>query len=81
MDTFDLAAPELGAATERIQFVHWLVPVGANVIPGERVAELITSGVLILLEANREGTLVEQIACPGEQIFVGTVLGRICAPR
>jgi len=74
---FDIVAPELGEGCETVQFVMWLVPVGTQVIPGERIAEILTQGILLQLEVDVEGVLVQQLIQPGMSIQPGKILGVI----
>ncbi|WP_437227835.1 biotin/lipoyl-containing protein [Planctomicrobium sp. SH661] len=77
---FDVVCPDPGTGCDPILLINWLVPVASNVIPGERLAELLTGGVLLHLEALYEGVLVEQSIPPGTQVHPGDVLGRIRSP-
>ena len=72
----DVLVPDLGAGDEPIRFVTWLVP-GASVIPGERIAELLTAGSVFHLEAAAEGVLVDRRAQPGDSVASGAVIARI----
>jgi pyruvate/2-oxoglutarate dehydrogenase complex dihydrolipoamide acyltransferase (E2) component len=76
---FDLETPELGPGEAPIVFGMWLVPIGAAVIAGERIAELICQGIVLTISAPVEGILVEQCRHPGNRILPGEVLGRIQA--
>jgi len=74
---FDIVVPELGAGCDSIQFVMWLVPIGTQVIPGERIAEILTQGILLQLEADVAGVLTSQLIQPGMPIRPGEILGVI----
>lgn len=74
---FDLETPDPGAGDAPILFGIWLVPVGAAVIAGERIAELICQGSVLTISAPVEGTFVEQITSPGSRVSPGDILGRI----
>ena len=76
-----VAVPELGAEDAPIQFVTWLVPRRANLIVGERIAELLTAGAVFQLESPAEGRLIRQSAEPGQTVAPGEVLGAIRPPR
>lgn len=81
-DTFsareiDIVLPDLGPGSEPIRFVMWLVPVGANVIPGERLAELCTQGIVFHLEAEHEGLLQKQLVRLDALLHPGDVLGTL----
>jgi pyruvate/2-oxoglutarate dehydrogenase complex dihydrolipoamide acyltransferase (E2) component len=75
--SIELTVPELGAQGDPIQMVNWLVPVGARVISGERIVELLTQGTLLQLEASVDGVLAEQSARPGTFVQTHDVIGRI----
>lgn len=73
----DIVVPDLGTGSEPVRLLNWLVPVNAQIIPGERLVELLTHGTLLYLESLCAGTLVEQRALPGTPVQVGDVLGTI----
>lgn len=73
----NVTVPELGAGADSIRLVTWLVPVKARVIPGERIAELLTQGAVFQLEAPAEGTLWAQLAAPGEAVHAGQSIATI----
>jgi len=81
-DTFshheiDIVVPELGPGSEPVRFVMWLVAPGARVIPGERLAEICTHGVVFHLEAEHEGVLQKQLVYPDTTIHAGDILGTL----
>lgn len=73
----NVTVPELGAGADSIRLVTWLVPVRARVIPGERIAELLTQGSVFQLESPAEGTVWAQLAAPGETVRVGQPIATI----
>jgi pyruvate/2-oxoglutarate dehydrogenase complex dihydrolipoamide acyltransferase (E2) component len=69
-----LTVPELGLGDVPLMLSLWLVPPGARVVAGDRVAELAAGGVTIDLEAPVSGRLVEQLADEDETVAMGAVI-------
>jgi pyruvate/2-oxoglutarate dehydrogenase complex dihydrolipoamide acyltransferase (E2) component len=69
-----LAVPEFGIRDVPLTLSLWLVPPGADVIAGDRVAELAAGGVTIDLEAPVSGRLVAQLADEDELLATGAVI-------
>lgn len=69
-----LAVPEFGIRDVPLTLSLWLVPQGANVIAGDRVAELAAGGVTIDLEAPVSGRLVAQFFDEDETVVTGAVI-------
>ena len=67
-----LTVPELGIGDVPLLLSLWLVPPGARVVAGDRVAELAAGGVTIDLEAPVSGRLVAQLADEDELLATGT---------
>lgn len=83
-DTFssreiDIVLPDLGPETGPIRFIMWLVPEGSKVIPGERLAEICSQGIVFLLEAEHQGILQKHLARPEDTLLPGAVLGTLWA--
>jgi pyruvate/2-oxoglutarate dehydrogenase complex dihydrolipoamide acyltransferase (E2) component len=55
----------------------WLVPRGARVLAGDRVAELLAGAATIDLEAPLAGTLVRQFVDEDDPVAPGTVVAEI----
>jgi len=72
-----IPVPDLGIEEETLTFVTGLIPDGARVIPGERIAELLVRGIVFHLEAEREGRFVGWSVSPGARVRVGEELGGI----
>jgi len=66
--------PDLGDAP--IVINQWLVDSGSDVLAGDRIAELISSGVVVHLAAPVSGVLLIE-AIRGEQPHPGQPLARI----
>lgn len=69
-----LTVPELGLEHAPLMLSLWLVPPGARVMAGDRVAELAAGGVTIDLEAPVSGRLVAQLADEDAPVAVGSVI-------
>jgi len=67
-----LVVPDLGL--DGLALSLWLVPPGAAVLEGDRVAELVGGGATIDLAAPLEGRLVAWLVDEDEPVTVGTVL-------
>ncbi|MGI9178011.1 MAG: biotin/lipoyl-containing protein [Pirellulales bacterium] len=75
-----LIVPEFGLGEMPLVLSLWLVPPGATVIEGDRVAELAAGGVTIDLEAPVSGRLVVQHADEDEPVEAGAVIAEFEVP-
>ncbi|MFO1094044.1 MAG: lipoyl domain-containing protein [Planctomycetaceae bacterium] len=69
--------PELDARTSPMQLVQWLVDAGTSVQAGDRIAELLVSGVIFHLAAPEEGVLSSRVVRDRAPVQIGDVLGWI----
>jgi len=69
-----LVVPDIGAAGGTIVISLWLVPEGAAVIEGDRVAELAWGGATLDLEAPVTGRLVRQLVDEDARVAVGMTI-------
>ncbi len=69
-----LVVPEFGIAGVPLTLSLWLVPAGARVAAGDRVAELVAGGVTVDLEAPVVGRLVARLVDEDEAVAAGTVI-------
>jgi pyruvate/2-oxoglutarate dehydrogenase complex dihydrolipoamide acyltransferase (E2) component len=69
-----LVVPDLGIEGVPLSLSLWLVPVGAEVLEGDRVVELLAGGASIDLGAPVAGRLVRQLVDEDETVSSGTVL-------
>jgi pyruvate/2-oxoglutarate dehydrogenase complex dihydrolipoamide acyltransferase (E2) component len=69
-----LVVPDIGAAGGTIVMSLWLVPEGAAVIEGDRVAELAWGGATLDLEAPVTGRLVRQLVDEDARVAVGMTI-------
>ncbi len=69
--------PDIGAGDEPVRFGQWLVDDGDAVLAGDRIAEVLTSGILFCVASPAEGTLIRGSIVPGATITVGETIGEI----
>jgi len=69
-----LTVPEFGIRDVPLTLSLWLVPNGAHVVAGDRVAELAAGGVTIDLEAPVSGRLVARFFDEDETVVTGAVI-------
>jgi pyruvate/2-oxoglutarate dehydrogenase complex dihydrolipoamide acyltransferase (E2) component len=69
--------PDLLAEDAVIEFGQWLVEDGARVLSGERIAEVLTAGVLLYVDAPAEGTLVRSNIHTGTRLARDAIVGLI----
>lgn len=67
-----LIVPDLGMPGVAIALSLWLVPEGAEVVAGDRVAELVCGAATVDLEAPVTGRLVQQLVDEDEVVVPGT---------
>lgn len=78
--TIPVTVPDLGFEDEPVAVNVWLVDDGADVSHGDRVVELLCSGVLVPVTAPDSGRLVAINKRPRARVRPGDVLGEIAAP-
>jgi len=69
-----LTVPEFDIGRVPLTLSLWLVPTGASVAAGDRVAELAAGGVTIDLESPVSGRLVVQFVDEDETVTTGVVI-------
>ncbi len=69
-----LIVPDLGMSGAAIALSLWLVPEGATVVEGDRVAELLCGAATIDLESPVSGRLVRHLVDEDDIVSPGTVL-------
>lgn len=77
IDGTAIKLPDLGVGDAPVKLVQWLVEPGAEVIAGERVAEVLADGVLFHVAAPATGVLATIHISSGAQLSSNDVLGRI----
>ena len=75
MPRIDLCLPDLGLDDQPITLSGWLVPRGARVAAGERVAEILAGPATVDLPSPVDGVLVQKLVDVDEPITVGQPLG------
>ncbi len=69
-----LVVPDLGLGDIPLVLSLWLVPPGAAVLIGDRVAELAAGGVTVDLEAPLSGRLVRQFVDEDDRLATGMAI-------
>jgi len=77
MPRVELRLPELGLDDQPITLCMWLVPRGARLTAGERVAEVLAGPATVVLPSPVDGVLIERLVDEDEPIAVGQVLAVI----
>lgn len=72
-----ITVPEVGTGGERLLLVQWLVDPGTHVLAGDRVAELLTAGIVFQVPAPVAGVLSRIQVGMRSQVNEGEVLGWI----
>jgi pyruvate/2-oxoglutarate dehydrogenase complex dihydrolipoamide acyltransferase (E2) component len=73
----ELCLPDLGLDDQPITLSAWLVPRGARVTAGERVAEVLAGPATVDLPSPVDGVLIERLIDEDEPIAVGQSLAVI----
>lgn len=69
--------PDIGAEEQTLQLVQWLVEPGAEVLSGDRLAEVVAAGVLFYVQSPFNGMIVSLDKPTGAQVNLGNVLARM----
>lgn len=72
-----VVVPDLGARSQPVQLVQWLVDPESRVHAGDRIAELLVAGVVFHLPAPADGVLTTIRIRAHSPVKVGDVLGGI----
>jgi pyruvate dehydrogenase E2 component (dihydrolipoamide acetyltransferase) len=72
-----LTVPRWGMAMEEGTLIGWLKQEGQAVGEGDDVAELESSKIVNVLQSHSRGTLRRRVACEGQTLPVGALLGVI----
>jgi len=70
-----IVMPEIGAEGQPLLLVQWLVEPGAEVLSGDRLAEVVAAGVLFYVQAPFNGRIVSLDKPAGSRVNTGDVLG------
>ncbi len=74
-----IIAPDIGADDQPVRLSCWLVDVGDEVSIGDRIVELVMSGITFDIPAEVAGVLSKILVNKGSEIQVGMSLGQIRA--
>ena len=77
MPRIELCLPDLGLDDQPITLSGWLVPRGARVTAGERVAEILAGPATVDLPSPVDGVLIRRLVDEDEPIAVGQPLAVI----
>ncbi len=75
-----LTMPKWGLSMSHGKVVEWLVPEGAEVVPGTEVLEVETEKIVGAVESSVSGTLRRHVAELGQDVPIGGLLGVIADP-
>ena len=70
-----ITLPELGLEGIATTLSVWLVPLGTEVIAGDRIVEVLAGDVTVDLPAPVTGVLIETFAVEDDPVKTGQVLG------
>jgi pyruvate/2-oxoglutarate dehydrogenase complex dihydrolipoamide acyltransferase (E2) component len=70
-----LLLPDLGVGDESVRVSGWLADRGDSIIEGDRVAEVMISGVTFDVEATQSGQLIEITKSVDTTVALGEPLG------
>jgi pyruvate/2-oxoglutarate dehydrogenase complex dihydrolipoamide acyltransferase (E2) component len=73
----ELRLPDLGLESVRIVVSVWLVELGAEVIEGDRLLQVVAGEISVDLPAPASGCLVEQCVVECDEVQTGQLLGVI----
>jgi pyruvate/2-oxoglutarate dehydrogenase complex dihydrolipoamide acyltransferase (E2) component len=77
MRRIEVCLPDLGLDDQPITLSAWLVPRGAHVTAGERVAEVLAGPVTVDIPTPVDGVLIKRLVDEDEPIAVGQPLAVI----
>jgi pyruvate/2-oxoglutarate dehydrogenase complex dihydrolipoamide acyltransferase (E2) component len=77
MPRIELCLPDLGLDDQPITLSVWLVPRGARVTAGERVAEVLAGPATVDLPSPVDGVIIKRLVDEDEAIIVGQPLAVI----
>jgi pyruvate dehydrogenase E2 component (dihydrolipoamide acetyltransferase) len=75
--TVDVVVPKVGLTVERAEVLGWHKAVGDPVEAGEPLVDLAADKSDLEIEAPGSGVLSEILAQPGDEVALGSVIGRI----
>lgn len=75
-DVRDLMMPKLGLTMEEGEVVEWNVQPGHSYSKGDVLVTIESDKAVVEVEAEEDGVLVEQLVRAGDQVDIGTPIGR-----
>lgn len=69
--------PDIGTTVDTVTLVRWLVEEGAEIIRGQKIAEIETDKAVIALESFAAGVLLGKRAAEGEAVSVGDIIAYV----
>ena len=75
-----IVLPNLDLGDQKLTVSNWLVPLGRDVVQGDRLLELCAGDVTVDLPAPATGRLVECTVAEGETVVVDQIAGAILVP-
>ena len=70
-----ITVPELGYPSQTVSLSVWLIPLGAEVVEGDRVVELFTGDAVVDLPAPATGVFVKKEVLEDDLVETGQILG------
>ncbi len=76
----DVPLPSLGPDMQAGKLLEWRIAPGQAITKGTIIAVVDTEKAAIDVESWHDGTVIELLADPGQELAVGTVIARLAAP-
>ncbi len=73
----EIILPDLGMDTDEGLLITWTKSVGDSISKGDILAEMETDKTTVEVESPVEGTIIQLIGEPGENLTVGSVIGYV----
>jgi len=77
MSTIDIRVPELDMGDTTVSLSAWLVKVGAEVLPGERILELTAGEAVIQISSPVSGLIAKRCVAENDDVRLGDLLAVI----
>ena len=72
--------PDIGTTVDTVTLVRWLVEEGAEIVRGQKIAEIETEKAVIALESVAAGVLLRKNAAEGERASTGGIIAYVGNP-
>jgi pyruvate/2-oxoglutarate dehydrogenase complex dihydrolipoamide acyltransferase (E2) component len=73
----EIKIPDLGVNVDSVIFLKWLKNEGEAIKRGDPLCEVETDKATTEIESIAQGTLLKQMAQPGEEVKTGTVIAYV----